>query len=153
MLHGHPNSYDDAILESGNRRAKDSKKLLFWGGTDELDPDRDLEKDPNRRIAYSQQRTTGTYDENGNVQFKIVHREANKGIERQLLENTFLRQTFDMQRNRGGASKSKKRGSHEELKSNLFKKQCDYNGEALQRIHDLVAAADELDDDGMDQTA
>ena len=54
MLHGHPHSYDDAILESGNRRAKDGKKLLFWGGTDELDPDRDLEKDPHKRTVYSQ---------------------------------------------------------------------------------------------------
>ena len=34
MMHGHPESYDDAILEAGNRRAKNGKRILFWGGTD-----------------------------------------------------------------------------------------------------------------------
>ena len=145
MLHGHPHSYDDAILESGNRRAKDGKKLLFWGGTDELDPDRDLEKDPHKRTDYSQYRTTGKYDEDGNVQFKVVQKEANKGIERQLLENTWLRQTFETQRNRGDSSSTKKRQATHDLKSDLFKRQCDENGDALQRVHDAAAAADPME--------
>jgi hypothetical protein len=38
MQHGHPHSYDDAILESGNRSAKRGKRILFWGGSNELDP-------------------------------------------------------------------------------------------------------------------
>ena len=37
MTHGHPHSYDDAILESGNHMAKSGKRILFWGGTVELD--------------------------------------------------------------------------------------------------------------------
>ena len=36
LTHGHPESYDDAILESGNHLlAKGMKALLFWGGTSE----------------------------------------------------------------------------------------------------------------------
>ena len=30
--HGHPLSYDDSILESGNHLAKNGKGILFWGG-------------------------------------------------------------------------------------------------------------------------
>ena len=26
-------TYDDSLLESGNRESKDSKKIIFWGGT------------------------------------------------------------------------------------------------------------------------
>ena len=28
----HPETYDDAILESGNRQSKDEKRILFWTG-------------------------------------------------------------------------------------------------------------------------
>ena len=35
MTNGHPEAVDDAILESGNARAKRGKRNIFWGGTSE----------------------------------------------------------------------------------------------------------------------
>lgn len=111
MMHGHPESYDDAILEAGNRRAKNGKRILFWGGTDEAD------------AVYEQERSTGKVDEEGNPIRKPVKRKANSSIVVQQMENIHLAQHFE--RTRGVGDKSEKELQTEHVKSERFRNQCE----------------------------
>lgn len=86
MIHGHPDTYDDALLESGNHVAKVGKQLLFWGGTNETG------------ATYEQTRSSGKRDSAGDIITKTVIKPANKGIEAQHLTNTLLTQELAMER-------------------------------------------------------
>ena len=86
MTHGHPEYVDDAILESGNRNAKIGKRNLFWGGTSE------------EGAVYTMQRNTNKRGADGELITKTVTSCANASVEQQHLENTFLRQLFQMRR-------------------------------------------------------
>lgn len=127
MTHGHPESYDDAILESGNHNAKMGKRILFWGGTSEVD-------EKGNKIKYAQQRSTGKRDGQGNLIMKTVMHTANDSIEQQHLENTLLRQTFAMAREAG---KSEAQLATEAVKSEQYAKQC----ETVTASLDKMAAA------------
>lgn len=125
MVHGHPHSFDDAILESGNRNAKRGKSILFWGGTEERDPD-----DPSRRASYVQDRATGKRGSDGEMLFKQVRKQANASVEVQHLKNTLLRQILAMRRS-GTDLPTAKRQATAKLKAEMYAKQCDGTEAAL----------------------
>ena len=107
MTPGHPHSYDDAILESGNRKAKSGKRILFWGGTEELDEKGEKHADGRaKRRKHKQFRPTGKRDSDGNPLYTTVMKEANPSVEAQHLENTLLDQRFQLAR--GSNAKSQK---------------------------------------------
>ena len=126
MTHGHPDSYDDSILESGNKRAKTKKKNLFFGGTDEIG------------AVYEQTRSTGKRDANGDLIMKIVKRKANASPAVQLLENTWLQQQFTMRRELEKQSEASKEVAR--MKSEAFAKACEQTEASLSRIDALVSA-------------
>jgi hypothetical protein len=125
MTHGHPDSYDDSILESGNKRAKAKKKNLFYGGTDEVG------------AFYEQTRSTGKRDANGDLIMKIVKRKANASPAVQLLENTWLQQQFTMRRELEKQSEASSVVAR--MKSEAFAKACEQTGATLSRIDALVS--------------
>ena len=125
MMHGHPESYDDAILEAGNRRAKNGKRILFWGGTDEAD------------AVYEQERSTGKVDEEGNPIMKPVKRKANASIVVQQMENIHLAQHFE--RLRGVGNKSEKELQTEHVKSEKFRTQCEGVAESLGKLDAIMS--------------
>ena len=125
MMHGHPESYDDAILEAGNRRAKNGKRILFWGGTDEAD------------AVYEQERSTGKVDEDGNPIMKPVKRKANSSIVVQQMENIHLAQHFE--RLRGVGNKSEKELQTEHVKSEKFRTQCEGVAESLGKLDSIMS--------------
>lgn len=125
MMHGHPESYDDAILEAGNRRAKNGKRILFWGGTDEAD------------AVYEQERSTGKVDEDGNPIMKPVKRKANSSIVVQQMENIHLAQHFE--RLRGVGNKSEKELQTEHVKSEKFRTQCEGVAESLGKLDAIMS--------------
>ena len=93
MTHGHPDSYDDSILESGNHIAKVGKRILFWGGEGSGTGSKE-----DGRCTVVQNRATGKRDSDGNLLTKQVEKRANASVEVQVLENTFLRQQFERKR-------------------------------------------------------
>ena len=125
MMHGHSESYDDAILEAGNRRAKNGKRILFWGGTDEAD------------AVYEQERSTGKVDEDGNPIMKPVKRKANSSIVVQQMENIHLAQHFE--RLRGVGNKSEKELQTEHVKSEKFRTQCEGVAESLGKLDAIMS--------------
>ena len=129
MQHGHPESYDDAILESGNCRAKKGKRILFWGGTDEPDAN------------YEQERATGKVDAEGNPIMKLVRRKANCSISAQHLENTYLAQHFEQRR--GVTGKTVKELQTEHVKSEKFRLQCEGVAQSLGRLDVVMLSATE----------
>ena len=124
MLHGHPETYDDSGLESGNAKAKAKKKNLFWGGTDE------------EGATYTYQRSTGKRDEHGELIMKEVTRPANPSIERKLLEETWLDQNF--QAARGWTERSAVEAETRRLVSVQFAKQCESTVDVLQKLSTFV---------------
>ena len=127
MTHGHPESYDDAILEAGNRRAKNGKKILFWGGTDEAG------------AKYEQERSTGKRDAEGNMIMKTVVKSANASIVVAGMENIFLAQQFEMRRGAGEKSQAEKQT--EAVKSERFRAQCEGVVTSLGRLDAALSCA------------
>ena len=149
MQHGHPHSYDDAILESGNRSAKRGKRILFWGGSNELDPTIDpvtnlpvLDANGKRKRAkVSQQRPTSQLDPTtGEAICRTTIRPVNEGIEVQHLVNTHLRQQFECDRPLD--EKSQRQVASEQIKSDGFKAQCAAVVESLDKFGSATAAVD-----------
>ena len=118
MRHGHPDTYDDAILESGNAVAKKGKQNLFWGGTDEAD------------AKFMQPRSKRNAD--GELIETVVARRTNASIYVQRLENTFIDQTLQMRR--GMAAKSEQELEAERVKKERFDAACKANVERLGRL-------------------
>jgi len=128
MRHGHPLTYDDSILECGNRIAKTGKRIIFWGGSMELGPD-------GKKVKYSQQRDTGKLDEEGNPIFKTVYVTPGDSVEAQLLENTYLKQSFKRLRGGGGAPDT---NEMKKFKSKNFNTACEANEASLARLEDML---------------
>jgi len=92
MTHGHPDTYDDAILESGNKTSKDEKRILFWtSATQEGDV-----WTQQRRKTVSNRRTGVTR----HVE-KTVTTPVNRDHVAQAHVNKFIRQTLAEERERG----------------------------------------------------
>ena len=153
MQHGHPHSYDDAILESGNRNAKRGKRILFWGGSNELDPTIDPETNlpvvdehgKRKRAKVSQERPTGLLDPTtGDAICKTTIRPINASVEVQHLENTRLRQRFECARPLH--EKSQRRKASEHIKSDVYMAQCAAVVESLDKLGTVTAAAVVTDD-------
>lgn len=137
MVHGHPESYDDAILESGNHNAKVGKRILFWGGTNELDPTGALDANGNvKRIQYAQQRSTGKRDNSGALIMKTVMHTANPSVEVAHLENTYLHQTLAQARTK---AKTAAELQTELLKHEAYGKQCDSVQASLEKLDAALA--------------
>ena len=134
MVHGHPETYDDALLESGNHVAKVGKRLLFWGGTNETD------------ATYEQTRSTGKRDAQGNLITKTVTKRANTGIEAQHIRNTFCKQTLEMAR--GSKVDSEAVLETKRAKSEGFNAGCEATSSMLAQFAD-VAVGDEDEDQAM----
>ena len=130
MVHGPPHSYDDAILESGNRNAKTGKHNLFWGGTSEVDNE-------GKKIKYAQRRSTGKRDANGELIMRTVMKTANDSIEVVHLENTHLRQQFQMAR--PPREKTEAVMVAERAKSEAYATQCNLVSESLSKLCDVCA--------------
>ena len=134
-MHGHPETNDDAILESGNRLAKNFKCLLFWGGTGEKAAD-------GTRAAYLQERSTGKRNNNGELIYKEVRHPANISAEAALLQNTYVDQIKQAERARG----AKQRRATAETKAHLkdansaaFDSQCTTVCDGLEKLAALIA--------------
>ena len=125
MLHGHPSSYDDAILESGNHVAKVGQRNIFWGGSSEAG------------ATYVMERATGKRDAQGEEIMKPVKSPANASVEVQHLENTFLRQLFAMRR--GVREKSASVRATERVKAERYGAQCEAVSEALAKLESAVS--------------
>ena len=125
MVNGHPSTHDDAILESGNRNAKVGRRNLFWGGSDELG------------ATYEMERSTGKRNEAGELIMKRVTSKANAGIERQHLENTLLRQLFELKR--GVKENSAAVAQALRVKAERFGNQCEGVEKALERLEKAVS--------------
>jgi len=148
MQHGHPHSYDDAILESGNRSAKRGKRILFWGGSNELDPTIDPETNlpvvdaqgKRKRAKISQERPTNQVDPTtGDVICKTTIRPINASVEVQHLENTHLRQQFECARPLH--EKSQRKEATEQIKSDVYMAQCAAVVESLDKLGTATAGA------------
>ena len=138
MVHGHPETYDDAVLEAGNRTAKNGKKILFWGGTDE------------EGATYEQEYATGKRDAEGNPIMRKVTKKANASIVVSHLENTHIAQHFHQQR--GGGVESEKVLMSKEVKSEQYNKQCMATATSLGNLDAKMSEA-EADDTIMGETA
>jgi len=133
MVHGHPETYDDSILEAGNRATKNNKRILFWGGTDE------------DGATYEQERATGKRDKDGNPLMKKVVKRANVSPQVALLENAHLAQHFALQR--GSREPSDKEILTKEVKSEQFDNMCKANAASLQKMSDKMDADEALSPD------
>ena len=128
MTNGHPEAVDDAILESGNARAKRGKRNIFWGGTSE------------EGAVYTMDRSRRKRDANGKViegelvKMTVVS-PANASVEQLHIENTFLRQLFNMRRE---VRKSAKVLETERVKSERYGAQCEAVAAALEQLDKVM---------------
>ena len=129
MLHGHPETYDDSILEAGNRRAKVGKRNLFWGGTNE----------PGAMFVAKRTKRVKLADGCTELQTVEVPRRAPIGIEAQHVENTYIVQTLAMAR--GQQERSALQEETKRLKSEAYARQCDDNMEGLEKVEAAVSSA------------
>ena len=128
MEHGHPETYDDSILESGNANAKKGKRILFWGGTSEPG------------ATYTCTRDTGKRDKDGKMITKLVTYKANGSVEEYILKNTWMKQTLQARR-RAGRNPTRELASAEleAIKHELFACACENTGDALARIENALS--------------
>ena len=128
MVNGHPESTDDTGLEAGNAAARAGKRILFTGGTNEKDA-------AGERLMWPQRRLTGKRDAWGEIAQKTVMHPANIGIELQHLNNTLLRQRFELARQQ---AVSEKAAETERVKHDEYDKQCVAVSRALSEVHASV---------------
>ena len=101
---------------------KNSKKILFWGGTEELDPDGETHEDGTaKRVSYVQYRPSGKRDAEGNMIFTRCTKEANPGVEVCALKNRALDQLLRHKRAGGSTCKTARQEATEMLKSHRMR--------------------------------
>ena len=126
MAHGHPHTYDDSILESGNRRAKNFKKILFFGGSDEAD------------AKVEQQRSTGKRDADGELIFRTVTKPAAASEVVQLMQVTYQNQALQQRRGAGLEQRSEAAEAYQVLKHEQFDAACVATERSLEKLEAAV---------------
>ena len=129
MAHGHPHTYDDSILESGNRRAKSFKKILFMGGSDEAG------------AKVEQQRSTGKRDGDGELIFRTVTKPAAASEVVQLMEVTYQNQALQQRRGTGLEQRSAAAEALVILKKDAFDAACVATEQSLEKLEAAVVAS------------
>jgi hypothetical protein len=87
--------------------------------------------------TYEMERSTGKRNEAGELIMKRVTSKANAGIERQHLENTLLRQLFELKR--GVKENSAAVAQALRVKAERFGNQCEGVEKALERLEKAVS--------------
>ena len=86
-------------------------------------------------VKYAQQRSTGKRDDAGNMIMRTVQHSANASVDVQVLENTFLRQTFQMARD---TKQSERAALAEQMKHEGLQTQCETLSVALSKVSDVL---------------
>ena len=139
MQHGHPLTNCDTILESGNALAKNRKRQMFWGGTDEEEQG-GAEGAAPKRTKYSVERAKKTAS--GYTTY-TYQKEANPAPERQLVENMVLATAFQTKKQRGLKTKGPAAQHMENLRSAQGVAQRDFVADELESFGTTLAAAAE----------